>query len=180
MKKVSMVFMAVLISTALTTTAFAFGPGGGWGRGHGGRPCYNQGDGPIPAASQLNLTAEQTEKIKVLRETHLKDVTPLRDKMFSKRAELKLLWLQASPDQSKITAAQKEIRALRDQLEDKRTSHRLAVFNLLTPEQRTKAQAYGWHRGPGMGGHCIGGPGGPDGPGGGPGFGPGPGPRGNR
>jgi Spy/CpxP family protein refolding chaperone len=180
MKKVSMVFAAVLISTALTATAFAFGPGGGWGRGHGGRPCYNQGDGPIPAASQLNLTAEQTEKIKVLRETHLKNVTPLRDKMFSKRAELKLLWLQTSPDQNKIMSVQKEIRALRDQLEDKRTSHRLDVFNLLTPEQRTKFQAYGGHRGRGMGGPCIGGPGGPGGPGGGPGFGPGPGPRGNR
>ena len=174
MKKVSMAFAAVLLSTALAASAFAFGPGGGWGRGHGGWPCYNQGAGPIPAAAQLNLTEEQTEKIRALREAHLKDVTPLRDKMFSKRAELKLLWLQASPDQNKITAAQKEIRALRDQLEDKRTSHRLAVFNLLTPEQRTKNQAYGGQRGHRMGGPCIGGP---AGPGGGPGFGPGP--RGN-
>ena len=176
MKKVSMVFAAVLISTALASAAFAFGPGGGWGRGHGGRHCYNPGDGPLPAAGQLNLTAEQTEKIKALRDAHLKDVTPLRDKMFSKRSELKLLWLQASPDQNKIMAVQKEIRALRDQLEDKRTGHRLAVFNLLTPEQRTKAQAYGGRRGFGMGGPCIGGAGNP---GGGPGFGPGPGPRSN-
>ncbi len=172
MKKVSMVFAAVLISAALASTAFAFGPGGGWGRGHGGRQCYNPGSGPIPAAAQLNLTAEQTEKIKSLRDAHLKEVTPLRDKMFSKRAELKLLWLQASPDQNKILAVQKEIRALRDQLEDKRTSHRLAVFTLLTPEQRTKAQAYGGRGGFGMGGPCIGGPGGS-------GFGPGPGPRSN-
>lgn len=176
MKKVSMVFAAVLISAALASAAFAFGPGGGWGRGHGGRYCYNPGDGPLPAAAQLNLTAEQTDKIKALRDAHLKDVTPLRDKMFSKRAELKLLWLQASPDQNKIMAVQKEIRALRDQLEDHRTGHRLAVFNLLTPEQRTKAQAYGGWRGFGKGGPCIGGP---AGPGGGPGFGPGPGPRGN-
>ena len=94
MKKVSMVFAAVLISTALASAAFAFGPGGGWGRGHGGRHCYNPGDGPLSAAAQLNLTAEQTEKIKALRDAHLKDVTPLSDTRFCKRSELKLLWLQ--------------------------------------------------------------------------------------
>jgi len=53
--------------------------------------------------------------------------------MFSKRGDLRLLWLQTSPNQAKITAVQKEIRNLRDQIQDKRTSQRLAVFNVLTP-----------------------------------------------
>ena len=172
MKKVSMAFAAVLLSTALAASAFAFGPGGGWGRGHGGWPCYNQGAGPIPAAAQLNLTEEQTEKIRALREAHLKDVKPLQEKMFSKRGDLRLLWLQANPDQGKILALQKEIRSLRDQMDDKRISHRLAVLKVLTPEQQAKAQAYGAGRGFG-GRPCIGGPGG------GQGFGPGLGPRGN-
>ena len=168
MKRLSMAFAAVLIATALASTTYAFGPGGGWGRGHGGRACFNQG-GDIPGAAQLNLTAEQTEKIRTLREAHLKDVKPLQDKMFSKRGELRLLWLQTNPDQDKIRAAQKEIRSLRDQIDDKRTSHRLAALKLLTPEQQTKVQAYGAGRGFGGG----------RGPGGSPGFGPGAGPRGN-
>jgi len=67
--------------------------------------------------------------------------------MFSKRGDLRLLWLQTSPNQAKITAVQKEIRSLRDQIQDKRTSQRLAVFDVLTPEQRTKAQAYGAGKG---------------------------------
>lgn len=179
MKKLSMVFVAVLIATALASTTFAYGWGGGWGRGQGrgtciGGPGY---EGDIPAASQLGLTADQTSKIKALREAHLQDIKPLQDKMFSKRGELKLLWLQTKPDQEKIMAVQKEIRSLRDQMQDKRTSQRLAVFNILTPEQQTKAQTFmGRGFGPGGGGRCAGGPGGP---GGGPGFGPGGGPRGN-
>jgi Spy/CpxP family protein refolding chaperone len=182
MKKLSMVFVAVLITTALASTTFAYGWGGGGGRGHGrgaciGGPGY---EGDIPAVSQLGLTTDQTAKIKALREAHLKDIKPLQDKMFSKRGELKLLWLQTKPDQEKIMAVQKEIRSLRDRMQDKRTSQHLAIFNVLTPEQQTKAQAFMGGRGFGGGGRCAGGPGGT---GGGPGFGPGAGygagPRGN-
>ena len=180
MKKLSRVFVAVLIVTALASTTFAYGWGGGGGRGQGrgaciGGPGY---DGDIPAVSQLGLSADQTAQIKALREAHLKDVKPLQDKMFSKRGELKLLWLQTKPDQEKIMAVQKEIRSLRDTMQDKRTSQRLAMFNVLTPEQQAKAQTFmaGKGFGRGGGGRCVGGPGGPDG---GPGFGPGGGPRGN-
>lgn len=166
MKKLSMVFLAVLIATALASTTFAYGWGGGWGRGHargdGGQGC----DRDIQAIPELGLTAAQTAKIRDLREAHMKDIKPLRDKMFSKRGELKLLWLQKTPDREKITAVQKEIGRLRDQIQDKSTSHRLAMLNILTPEQRTKVQALvaGKGFGPGKGGRGAGGPGG--GPGG--------------
>ena len=177
MKKLTMVFFAVLIASALASTTFAYGWGGGWGRGHGrgacdGGPGY---DRDIQAIPELGLTAEQTAKIRDLREENLKDIKPLRDKMFSKRGELKLLWLQKTPDREKITAVQKEIGSLRDQMQDKRTSHRLAMFNVLTPEQRTKVQALaaekGFGRGGGVFGPCDGS---------GPRSGPGGGPRGNR
>jgi Spy/CpxP family protein refolding chaperone len=59
--------------------------------------------------------------------------------------------LQQSPDGGKIAAADREIRALRDQIQDKRTSHRLAVFKVLTPEQQTKLQACGAERDYGSG-----------------------------
>jgi Spy/CpxP family protein refolding chaperone len=174
MKKLSMVFLAVLIATALASTTFAYGWGGGWGRGHargacdGGPGC----DRDIQAVQALGLTDEQTAKIRDLREAHLKDIKPLHDKMFSKRGELKLLWLQKTPDREKITAVQKEIGSLRDQMQDKMTGHRLAMFDVLTPEQRTKVQALvaGKGFGPGKDGGCAGCPG----------FGPGAGPRGNR
>jgi Spy/CpxP family protein refolding chaperone len=176
MKKLSMVFLAVLIATALTSTTFAYGWGGGWGRGHARGACDDgQGcDRSIQAIPELGLTSAQTAQIRDLREANLKDINPLRDKMFSKRGELKLLWLQKTPDREKITAVQKEIGSLRDQMQEKATSHRLAMLDVLTPEQRTKVQALmaGKGFGPGRGGCGAGGFGCAGGPGGGP--------RGNR
>jgi Spy/CpxP family protein refolding chaperone len=169
MKKLTIVFVAVSITAALATTTFAYGWGGGWGRGQGrgacdGGPGYERA---LKAVPELGLTAEQTAKIKDLREAHLKDIKPLRDKMFSKRGEMRLLWLQKTPDRDKISAMQKEISGLRDQMQEKMTAHRLAMFNVLTPEQQTKMQAGLAGRGFG-GGRCAGGSG----------FGPGPGPGG--
>jgi Spy/CpxP family protein refolding chaperone len=123
-----------------------------WGGGYQSGEYYD-----ISAAPGLNLTAEQTAQIRSMREAQLTEIQPLQNNLYSKRSELRLLWLQQTPDQSKITAADREIRALRDQINDKRTSQRLAIFKILTPEQQTKLQAYGAGRGysygEGMRGH---------------------------
>ena len=173
MKKFSFTLLMSLLIAGLATAAFAWGGGpgmGGHGRGPGYGPC---GGDHMAALSQLNLTAEQMEKIRALKESFLKETKPLRDKMFSKRGDLRLLWLEKSPDQDKILAAKKELRILRDQMEDKMTAQRLAVFNnVLTPEQQNKARALMAKRhghGPGMMGH---------GPGMGSGMGPCAGPEG--
>jgi Spy/CpxP family protein refolding chaperone len=158
MKKLLMVFMAVLIVTALASTTLVYAWGGGWGRGHARGACAGgpDSDGGIQSIPQLGLTAEQTAKIKDLREAHLKDIKPLQDKMFSKRGELRLLWLQTNPDREKIAAVQKEIRGMRDQMQDKGTSQRLAMLNILTPEQQTRVQAFMAERGFGPGGRGLG------------------------
>ncbi|MEN6321598.1 MAG: Spy/CpxP family protein refolding chaperone [Syntrophaceae bacterium] len=162
MKKLTMTLITLFVVTAFAAAAFAFGPG--WGRGHGGGYC----NGPNDAAlSNLNLTAEQTAKINTLREAHLKDVKPLQDKMFSKRGELRLLWLQTNPDENKINATQKEIRNLRDQMQDKMTAYRLNVLKILTPEQQAQLKSSRLGRGFG---HGMRGGGGWQG--GGPGDGP--------
>jgi Spy/CpxP family protein refolding chaperone len=72
--------------------------------------------------------------------------------LFSKRGDLRLLWLQTNPDQDKILAAQKEIRGLRDQMQDKMTTKRLEVLKVLTPEQQEKVKSFRMGRGfgPGM------------------------------
>jgi Spy/CpxP family protein refolding chaperone len=171
MKKTILTLMAVLVLVALTTTSFAYGWGQGMrgGRGPGYGSCQS---GDLQGLSALNLTADQTDKIKNLREAQLKEAQPLQSKMFSKRGELKLLWLQQNPDREKIEAVQKEIRSLRDQLQDKQTNYRLAILKILTPEQQTKVQAFAAGRGLGKGGGF--------GPGGGGGCGGyGAGPRGN-
>jgi Spy/CpxP family protein refolding chaperone len=93
-----------------------------------------------------------------MRESFFKETLPLRNDMQTKRLELRTLWVQTNPDQEKILAKQKEINALRAQLQEKSTKNRLEMRKVLTPEQQAQLGAYG--------------------PGFGPGFGPGPGMKG--
>jgi len=170
MKKVMIVLTALLFVTAFVMPADAM-RGGGKGHGHG---FCNGND--LSGVQGLNLTAEQKTKITDLRTAHLKDVKPLQDKMHAKAGDLRLLWLEKSPDEAKIRATGKEVRALRDQIDDKKTDYRWAVYKNLTPEQQEQLKrnrAIGRCFGPGPGA-------GKDmGPGKGPGMGPGMG-RGGR
>jgi Spy/CpxP family protein refolding chaperone len=131
-----MAIMTVLILSAMVLTSLTFASG--WGRGHS-RSSGSEGD--ITAIPELELTNEQVVQIKALREAHLKDIRPLQDNMHSQRKDLRLLWLQDTPDQEKINAAQAEIGSLRDQMQNKMADHRLAIFKILTPEQQSTLQS---------------------------------------
>ncbi|MCG2739982.1 MAG: Spy/CpxP family protein refolding chaperone [Syntrophaceae bacterium] len=142
MKKVTVTVMAVLFVAAVATSAF------GWGRGPGYGPC---GRGDFEGQAGLNLAPEQTAKFKEMREAQWKEMKPLREQMFTKRDEIRKLWLEPNPDQAKIAAAQKEMRSLRDQIQDKTTAYRLDALNTLTPEQQDKIRASFSERGSGPG-----------------------------
>jgi Spy/CpxP family protein refolding chaperone len=150
MKKTMLTVMAVLFVAAVATSAFAFG----WGRGPGYGPC---GRGDVEGPAGLNLTPEQTAKFKETREAQWKEMKPLREQMFTKRDEIRKLWLVPNPDQAQIAAAQKEMRSLRDQIQDKTTAFRLDALKTLTPEQRDKIRSsfsergFGARRGMGHG-----------------------------
>ncbi len=151
MKKVMAIIAALLVTGAIVTAAVAYGPGRGFGFG----PC---GRGEFGAFGNLNLTAEQKTKLTELRDNHYQDVKPLREQMFAKRDELRKLWLVPDPDQGKIAAAQKEMNAVREQMQDKRTAFRLESLKVLTPEQKEKAKSYaaGFRDGRGKGPGCSG------------------------
>ncbi len=138
MKKLLTITATLLLVAVLAFPAFAFN-----GRGHkgyGSGLCGGQ-LGDAGAVSRLNLTADQKAKFDDLRVAHIKDVKPLRDKMFSLQGDLRLLWLDKNPDQAKIMTVQKEIRNIRDQIDDKRTAYRLEVLKILTPEQQARFKA---------------------------------------
>jgi Spy/CpxP family protein refolding chaperone len=163
MKKLSMILMAVVMSLLLTSQVFAWGPGSGRGpgKGQGFGDCREEG------LEKLKLTDEQKTKIESLQTATRRELKPTREKMFDKTIELRRLWLQANPDKDKIYAVQKEIRTLRDQMQDKMTAMRLEIRKVLTPEQNEKLADLPWGRGPGFGPR-----GGMRGPGGhGPGMG---------
>lgn len=141
MRKITLTLTAIAVGLLLTSQAFAWGPGPGRGPGY----CREAG------LERLNLTDDQKVKIEALRTAYEKATKPLRDKIFDKSVELRRLWLQANPDKEKITAAQKDIRTMRDEMQDKATVMRLEIRKLLTPEQSEKLANMGWGRGPGFG-----------------------------
>jgi len=170
MKKVTLTVMGLFFVAAIATSAFGFG----WGRGpRVGYGSCARGDFQGPAG--VDLTTDQEAKLNELRDVSFKDIKSLREKMFTKRDELRNLWLEKSPDQEKIAAAQKEMRSVRDQMQDKMTAYRLDALKILTPEQQEKIKSsasgrgFGQRRGFGHGAW-----GGAGCSGGGPGF------RGNR
>jgi len=159
MKKLAVTMAGVLLVALMVSSALAYREGRERGGARG--PCGGRDAGAY--LQELNLTPEQSDRIAALREAHLKEVKPLQDKMFSKRGDLKLLWLQKNPDEGKIKATQKEIRVLRDQIEDKQSDFRLAAMKVLTPEQQAKIKSrfgHGW--GPCFEGGAMGPFGGPD------------------
>lgn len=141
MKKITLTLMAVVMGLLLTSQAFAWGPGPGKKGGH----CRGI------AMEQLNLTGDQKAKLEALQAEHFKATDPLREKIRSKSFELRQLWLKTDPDRNKVIAKQKEVRTLRDQLEDKRTAYRFEVNTLLTKEQKEKLAAFGWGKKAGFG-----------------------------
>jgi Spy/CpxP family protein refolding chaperone len=159
MKRLVLLIMAGVL-VASNASAFRGGPGMGPGCGLGS----GYGMGPRWAAS-LDLTEDQQAQIQAKQEAFQTEVDPLRDKLFSKRMELRNLWAQASPDQSTISVKQTEIQALQNQLQAKATQLQLECRELLTPEQQEKLATTVGYRG-GQGGRGYHG-----GQGGGPGWG---------
>lgn len=143
MKKLTLTLTAVALGLLLASQAFAWGPGPGKDKGYG--TCRETG------LERLNLTDNQKAKIEALQNANAKATKPLREKIFDKSVELRRLWLQANPDKDKITAAQKELRNLREQMEDKVTALRLEIHKMLTPEQKEKLANSHWGRGKGFG-----------------------------
>jgi zinc resistance-associated protein len=127
--------------------AQGFGRGMGGGMGHGGKGCGMMG--------AMNLTPDQAGKFFDLKGKFRNDTAAARKDMMVKHAELAALKKAEKPDQAAIDAKQKELKALWDQMKEKRTAFQ-AEAGKISPEL---AQDFGRGKGGGMGGHGGKGPG---------------------
>lgn len=107
---IRLLILTLALGLGLTTAAWAGpmgkGMGGGWA---------------------ANLTPEQSAKIFELKQKFMNDAAPLRQQMLQKRTELAALWQAPTPDQAKIAAKQKELNALRDQMQQKQLDFQMQV-----------------------------------------------------
>ncbi len=162
--KTSKISLAVVVGPGVDRGpgGFFLGPsrwrrlGGGMG---GGMGCGMMG--------AMNLTPDQAGKLFDLKQKFMNDTADVRKQMMVKHAELAALWKAEKPDQKAIVAKQKELNALKGQMQEKSVAFRL--------EARKIAPQFGQGFGHGMGhrprhgcpGGCpMAGPGGGMGPGG--------------
>jgi len=153
--KTSKISLVVLLALTLTLGLAA----SSWARPFGGGKGGGMGCGMMGA---MNLSPEQAGKLFDLKEKMRTDTVDQRKQMMVKHSELAALWKSATPDEKAIVAKQKEINALRGQMQEKRVAFQLEARKI-APEL---AQGFGRGMGRGMGG--PGGKGSGMGPGGGP------------
>jgi len=119
---------------------------GGWGHGGG------HGDGPGKAmVEELALTKDQLKKMDEMRSTHRKEMIPIRAQLQVKQIELNELFTSDAAIGT-INSKIDEISKLKTDMAKKKAAHRVAMRQLLTPEQREIWNSMPDMRGK-MGGH---------------------------
>lgn len=83
----------------------------------------------------LNLSAEQTAKIRRFREKLDSESAPLRVQEMERDSELRLLWFQLKPDHEKLKAKWRQIHDLKQQGQEKKVDFWIAFRSVLSPEQ---------------------------------------------
>ena len=134
------VLLALALSVGLTASSWARPWGGGMGM-EGGMGCGMMG--------AMNLTPDQAGKLFDLKQKFMNDTAEVRKQKMIKRTELAVLWKAEKPDEKAIVAKQKELNALRGQMQEKSVAFRLEARKI-APEL---AQGFGPGMGRGMGGH---------------------------
>jgi len=154
--------LIAVLAVPVFTWAHGWGRGyhmmGDWSRGPGYSGQYDRGYG--------NLTEEQASKFDHLDRKFYSETADLRDKMWSKSAELDNLLSSTDPDLEKARALQKEINDLRANLDEKRLNYEVEARKVRPDSQfdrgygrhmwgRGSGMGYAWHKGSYVPGTCC-------------------------
>ena len=107
------------------------------------------GKGMGPGPGMMNLTPDQAGKIFDLMEKMQDDTAGLRKQMMVKHAELAALWKAGGAEQNAIEAKQKELNALRDQMQEKTAAYRLEAKKIAPDFDMGMGVGMGMGMGPG-------------------------------
>ncbi len=101
-----------------------------------GRMGRGGGEGPMfKFVEEMKLTKEQEKKLQEMRVAHQKEMIPLRAQLKVKQIEMRELF-RGDPNQGAINSKIDEIGKMRADIQKKSAAHRIAMRNVLTPEQR--------------------------------------------
>ncbi len=99
----------------------------------------------------MNLNAEQAGQLFDLKQKFMNDTAGLRKEMMVKRTELAALWRADNPDEKQILAKQKELNALREQMQQKAVGFKMQARKICPQGPMGKGQGAGMGMGGGMG-----------------------------
>lgn len=116
------------------------------------RKGMNPGDGmPAYSESTLHLSQEQSDQIQRIHGNYLQEITRLYYRLFSRQAEVSLLWAEPDPDPEKIMAREQEISQIQGQLKEKAIRYQLDCRSVLTKEQKARLTSDSAWKSPGHG-----------------------------
>jgi len=138
-KKVLFLVLSLVLVFGVTSVASA----AGLGLGFGGLRGQLSIDNWTPLSQKLNLTEDQSQKLKELNQSTYEATKELRQKLADAMFELKQMELDTNPDKSAVEAKMKEINELRAQLQDLMQKQRDQMNQILTDEQKQLMK--NWH-----------------------------------
>jgi zinc resistance-associated protein len=145
MKRLATVLGIVILVGAIAIPVLAHGPG--WGRGRhmmgDGRDHHGYGYGY--GRGYETMTDEQRSKLETLHQKFYDETVQLRNEIWSKSGELRVLLDSNNPDLEKAKALQKEISELRSKLDQARIDLEIEERQI-SPDLRY-GQGYGHHMG---------------------------------
>lgn len=125
---------AMSLSVGMAAPAFAQPDGA---RAHAaGKYSGPHGPSMEKMFEKLNLSSEQREKIKTIRQQGQERTKAQREQLMTKRKELHELVRSASSTRDQAIAKQREVNTLQNQLSEARMSAWFEMRDVLTPEQR--------------------------------------------
>lgn len=135
MKQFNRLSTILLIGLFLFSAANAMAQRGQGSKGQG----MGKADGPgVLKQCQMipDLTEEQQEQMKDLRVDQMKEMTQYRNNLTERRASLRTLQTQESPDMEAINNTIEEMGEIRTEMHKARAEHHQEIREILTEEQR--------------------------------------------
>lgn len=135
--KLSKLILVLIAASGISSTALARGDGRGGGHGHGRDELAIEKQFSMEKLKKLDLSKEQKEKLKDLREAHKNDAEKLREELKAAKKSFK--------DALRSNASKEEVVKLYEAMMDKklqvgkaRITGLLEAREVLTAEQRQK------------------------------------------
>ena len=152
MKRLTTIIGILLLSGAVAVPVMAWGPG--WGRDN--HMMGYRGNGPEYSRDFGNLTPEQKGKLETLDRKFYDETRDMQNHILNKSRELHAVLNGSNPDLYKAKALQKEISALRAELDEKTLSYEIEARRIVPGQRLGYAYGGGYGRHMGPSGHGMG------------------------